>query len=201
MIGCRPLEDDEISELLIALGSTQSGARDQTLAVLGISTGFRISELLSLKIRDLTTNGTLNTYVRIPASRMKGKKRARSAGLAPRAKPYVETWLAELHDRGMDGGNRPLFLGRKNGNAITRVQAHRIMRNAYERAGIFGAPGELGTHTLRKTFAAKMYQFYDQNIFKVQMAMGHASPASTVAYLSFEDSEQTEAINSAFPEL
>jgi integrase len=198
MIGCRPLDDDEISELLIALGSTQSGARDQTLAILGITTGFRISELLSLRIRDLTTNGNLNAYIRIPASRMKGKKRPRSAQLAPRAIPYVEAWLAELNDRRLDGGNRPLFPGRKHGNAITRVQAHRIMRDAFQHAGIEGAQGELSTHTLRKTFAAKMWEAHGQNIWKVQNALGHASPASTVAYLSFEDSEQAAAVESAF---
>lgn len=198
MIGCRPLDDNEIADLMSALAKNDSGARDRTLVALGISTGFRISELLSLKIRDVTTHGDLNTYVRIPASRMKGKKRARSAFLTDRAKPYLETWLTELRDRDLDGGNQPLFRGRKNGSAISRVQAHRILTSAFDRAGIEGALGELGTHTLRKTFAARMYEAHGQNIFKVQKAMGHASPASTVAYLSFEDSEQVEAVNSAF---
>ncbi len=201
MIGCRPLDDDEIAGLMSALAQNESGARDRTLVALGISTGFRISELLSLRIRDLTTNGNLNTYVRIPASRMKGRRRPRSAFLTSRVEPYLKTWLAELHDRDLDGGNQPLFRGRKNGSAISRVQAHRIITNAFDRAGIEGALGELGTHTLRKTFAAKMYEAHGQNIFKVQKAMGHASPASTVAYLSFEDSEQAEAVRSAFDEL
>jgi hypothetical protein len=45
-----------------------------------------------------------------------------------------------------------------------------------------------------------MYAHYG-DIFKVQQALGHASPASTVNYLSFRDDEQREAVDLAFPEL
>ena len=81
---------------------------------------------------------------------------------------------------------------------MTRVQAHRILREAYATAEIHGAHGELGTHTMRKTFASKMWEAHDGNIWKVQNALGHASPASTVAYLSFNDEEQHDAVYTAF---
>ncbi|KKK92010.1 hypothetical protein LCGC14_2707190 [marine sediment metagenome] len=199
MIGCRPLIDSEIQDLLRALGSNPYAARDQCLVVLGITTGFRISELLSLKIRDLSIGGVLNSHVRIPASRMKGKRRPRAAVLADFARPFVDAWIEDLKSSGVDGGNQPFFRGRKNGAAISRVQAYRIIVEALNRCDVFGSPGELGTHCLRKTFAAKMWVAHDQNIWKVQNALGHASPASTVAYLSFEDSEQAQAVSTAFP--
>lgn len=198
MIGCRPLEGEEIAALLKALGATQSGSRDQALAVLGITTGYRISELLSLKVRDVTHAGALNSHVRIPASRMKGRKRGRSAVMAPMAKPYLLNWLDELREAGFDGGNQPLFRSRKHGQPLSRVQAHRVLARAFDAAGIVGQIRELATHSLRKTFAAAMWEAHHQNIWKVQNALGHASPASTVAYLSFEDQEQQAAVSSAF---
>lgn len=201
MIGCRPLHDDEIPKLLAALAATTTGTRDQTLALLGITTGFRISELLSLKIRDVTTRGKINTHVRLPASRMKGKKRPRSALLAPAVHPYINAWLAELRLRRLHGGNRPLFSGRTNGAAISRVQAHRVLRAAFARAALLGGPRELACHTLRKTFAANMWEAHHHDLWMLQNALGHASPASTIAYLSFNDSDQTAAVLTAFAHL
>lgn len=198
MIGCRPLDDLEIERVLDAMKRNMYAARDQTLLMLGITTGFRISELLSLKIRDVSSAGVLNSHVRIPASRMKARKRGRSAVLAKVARTYVEVWLRELELLGQAGGNMALFQSRKGSSAISRVQGHRILVDAFNIADLHGAPGELATHCMRKTFAAKMWDAHDQNIWKVQNALGHASPASTVAYLSFEDSEQQAAISKAF---
>ena len=200
MIGCKPLQDNEIEKALDAMQSSAYGTRDQALFVTGITTGFRISELLSLRIRDVTTASKLNSHIRIPASRMKGKKKARSALIAPSIRPYLEALLRDLRLLNRDAGNNWLFQSRKGRAPITRVQAHRILSAAFERAGIFGPAGELGTHTMRKTFASKMWEAHDGNIWKVQNAMGHASPASTVAYLSFNEEDQREAIESVFGE-
>jgi integrase len=201
MIGCRPLTPEEIPAILAALETKPSGPRDRALFILGITTGFRVSELLSLKIRDLTTEGTLNSHVRIPKSRMKGKKRSRSAILAPLTRPFITSWLLELHDQGKDGANNWFFQSRKGGTPLSRIHAHRLLAAAYSTAGIHGAPGELGTHSMRKTFAARMWDAHDGNIWKVQNALGHASPASTVAYLSFNDEEQHDAVYTAFGDL
>lgn len=198
MIGCRPLEDKEIDQVLDALEFKPSGTRDRALFVLGITSGFRVSELLSLKIRNVTNHGTLNSHIRIPRSRMKGRKASRSAVIAPMVRPYLKALLEDLNDKGTAGGNRWLFQSRKGCATLSRIQAHRILAEAFERAEIFGQHGELGTHCMRKTFASKMWEAHDGNIWKVQNALGHASPASTVAYLSFEESEQDAAVASVF---
>lgn len=198
MIGCRPLGDEEITSMLRALKLRKSGIRDQAFFVLGITTGFRISELMSLRVRDITNHGKMNTHIRIPKSRMKGGKCSRSAVIAPMVRTYLWALLNELKAKDSNGGNRWLFQSRKGGTPISRVQAHRILADAFKSAEIFGGVGILGTHTMRKTFAAKMWEAHDGNIWKIQNALGHASPASTVAYLSFEDSEQTAAVAAVF---
>ena len=201
MIGCRPLEDEEIIEVIRVLKRRKTGLRDQAFFVLGITTGFRISELMSLRIRDITNHGKMNSHIRIPKSRMKGRKCSRSAIIAPMVRPYLWALLNDLENEGRNGGNHWLFQSRKGHTPISRVQAYRILADAFASAEIFGGVGILGTHTMRKTFAAKMWEAHDGNIWKIQNAMGHASPASTVAYLSFEDGEQTAAINSVFGNL
>ena len=57
-----------------------------------------------------------------------------------------------------------------------------------------GLTGRLGTHTLRKTFAITMYERLDENIFKVQQALGHKWITSTQAYLPINAEEIKRAI-------
>lgn len=198
MIGCRPLDGDEVEHVINAMQANATCLRDQALFVVGITTGFRISELLSIRVRDVTTSGNLNSHIRIPASRMKGKRKARSAMIAPFARSFLTALLQELRLLNRHGGNKWLFQSRKNHGAISRIQAHRILAAAFSHAGISGSIGELGTHCMRKTFASKMWDAHDGNIWKVQNALGHASPASTVAYLSFNEDDQRDAVELAF---
>ena len=58
MKGSRPLTRQQVKGLL-ALTST---IREQTLLTLGFCTGYRISELLSLKVADVSTNGIIHSH-------------------------------------------------------------------------------------------------------------------------------------------
>jgi integrase len=49
MPGCRPLTDDEVDLVLQSFGGRYA-LRDRALFCLGIYTGFRITELLSLRL-------------------------------------------------------------------------------------------------------------------------------------------------------
>ena len=52
MKGCRPLEVAEVNRAYAAFSGRQA-ARDRCLFVLGVSSGFRVSEMLSLRIADV----------------------------------------------------------------------------------------------------------------------------------------------------
>jgi integrase len=52
MRGCRPLKEREIQRILKSLDGRYA-ARDRALILLGIKSGFRISELLSLRLSDV----------------------------------------------------------------------------------------------------------------------------------------------------
>ena len=56
MKGTRPLDNDEIGRVSAAFTGTFE-VRNRSLFMLGVSTGGRISELLSLRIGDVYQNG------------------------------------------------------------------------------------------------------------------------------------------------
>jgi integrase len=57
MNGCRPLTDAEV-ELVRKTFAGRYAARDRCLFILGIETGFRISELLSVRLGDVWRHGS-----------------------------------------------------------------------------------------------------------------------------------------------
>ena len=62
--GCRPLTDDEIVRLLDAC-TGRYRARDVALITIGIYTGFRISEILSLTVAGVWTGSEVVKEVHV----------------------------------------------------------------------------------------------------------------------------------------
>lgn len=197
MDGCRPLTDNEISAVTATFDG-EWAARNRCLFVMGYTTGFRISELLSLCVRDVLHGDRIASEIKVQRRATKGRKRSRTAKVAPLLRPVLADWLDDIEHRDLLEPRVPLFLSRRELRPISRIQGWRILTAAFESAGIFGPVGTLGTHAMRKTYADRMYDHFG-DIFKVQQALNHASPASTVAYLSFRDEEQQTAIDTCFP--
>ncbi len=95
MLGCRPLTDDELSRVQHAFSGTFE-RRNRALFVLGYTTGFRISELLSLRVKDVLAGSGLVKHVKVPRRNMKARRASRSAILAPVARSFLQAWLDEL---------------------------------------------------------------------------------------------------------
>jgi integrase len=160
--------------------------------VLGVRSGFRISELLSLRLLDVAPRGKIVDRVTVARRHMKKKMEGRTVLLHPETKIALEEWIEEMRQAGYMTSETWVFQSRKGGNAaLSRVQAFRILQGAYERAGVTGA---LGTHSMRKTFANRIYQRLDGDLIKTQRALGHRNINSTVSYLSFRQEDIDEAI-------
>lgn len=199
MIGCRPLNEEEIQEVSDAFTGHMEH-RNRALFWLGITTGFRISELLSLTVSDVWRNDRMPETLRIRRRSSKGRHQGQSAHFAQVAKPFIRRWLFVVWKRYGNEPTYPLFASRSlKPKPISRMQAHRMLTEAMHRAGLDGAYGELATHSMRKTYAARMMDHFG-DIFAVQKALRHKSPASTVAYLSFDDGEIAHAIEIKWPE-
>jgi integrase len=184
MIGCRALTDSEIE----GMKRTLLDARDRALFVLGLKTGFRVSELLSLKVRDVMRYGAVLDAVSVERKHMKRKISGRTVRLNNDAKSAI----SELIQTDRLEETDYLFKSRKGKNRpITRVQAWRIIK---ESANALELTGKIGTHSMRKTFASKVYDILGKDLVKTQKALGHKSINSTVSYLSFRQEEIDDAV-------
>ena len=191
MKGCRPLTDDEIQTTLDGF-SGPLAARDRALFLLGIKSGFRISELLSLQLKDVIQSGRLVDRVTVRRRHMKKKIESRTVLLHPDARDALAAWIEELRLAGYMRDDSFVFQSRKGPNQpISRVQAYRLLRTRFDEAQLIG---KLGTHSMRKTFADRIYDRLDGDLAKTQKALGHKNINSTVQYLSFREEEIDEAI-------
>lgn len=188
MIGSRPLTSGEVAKVLKTFSGAYA-ARDRALFILGLKSGFRISEMLSLRVTDVWKDGKVAEVVSVARKRMKGKVAARKVPLNYEAARAIQDWLDVL---GTHRPEAPLFESQRKGKAIDRTQAYRILEGAYDAAGL---TGKLGTHAMRKTFAHGLYEALSYDLVKTQRALAHKNINSTVSYLSFgTDAEVNEAI-------
>jgi integrase len=183
MNGCRPLEDQELNEL-----RTELSPRDRALLTLGVRSGFRISELLSLRVSDVTEHGDVVRHLTVQRRNMKKKVRSRTVPLHEEARSS----LRDLIKSEQLSNDSWLFRSRKGFNRpISRVQAYRAIRQAADARRL---SGRIGTHSMRKTFAKAIYERSGRDLMMTQKALGHASIDSTVRYLSFDSQALDNAI-------
>lgn len=171
----KALKETEVELILNQLNQL----RDQCLFILGLKTGFRISELLSLTVADVQLNGKINQFLTIRRNQMKGKYKARTVPLHQEAQRYLGLYLDSLQVK-----SGKLF-------PMSRMQAHRVLKEAARRAGIEGV---VSTHSMRKTFGMNVYNRTGKDVVAAQMALGHASLQSTGHYLSVGEEEVNQAI-------
>jgi len=192
MKGSRPLSDTETQATAQALARGENALRNQALFELGHRSGFRISELLSLRLVDAWQARQIPDRIAVARRHMKKKAEGRTVVLHPKAKEALAAWIVELVARHGDDPETFLFRSREGGNrAIDRRTAWRVLNSAYKACGL---TGKLGTHTMRKTFAKRVYAKLGKDLVRTQKALGHRNVNSTVSYLSFADEEIDEAI-------
>ncbi|WP_285768522.1 tyrosine-type recombinase/integrase [Peribacillus sp. SI8-4] len=145
--------------------------RDYILFLLGIHTGLRISELLSLKVKDIKG--------KTEATMKEGRKKK------PRIIPLDEVCqeVAAYIDT-IDGVW--LFPSRKGDKPISKIQAYRQLKKAAEMVDI----ESVGTHTMRKTFG---YWFYERtkDLAALQEILNHSHPEATLKYIGIPNGEQS----------
>lgn len=189
MKGARALNNAEAKRIEESFKG-RFAARDKALFVLGLRTGFRISELLSLTIADVSQDGQIVGSLAVARRNTKGKREGRKVPMHPEAKEALTAWLTELNGYPADTF---VFHSRKGGNkAITKQQVGDILRMALRSNGIYDKG--MGTHVMRKTFANRVYLKTKGNLLHTQAALGHKNINSTVQYLAVDQRKVDEAI-------
>lgn len=191
MKGARPLTNDEI--LLVAEQFSGTYAlRNRALFMLGVSVGGRISELLQLSIGDVWQNHQPVRDLLFVKDVVKGKENARMIPVNADGREAIRDLIAWHKIRSSDlDPKRPLFISRKFGAAMTRGQAHKVLEAAFSKAGL---NGKLATHSLRKSFAQRIYDATD-DIYLVQELLGHKSIETTKKYLGISYQKMQRAVS------
>ncbi len=159
---------------------------------MGLRTGFRIQELLSLKVGDVCQNGGYSERISVARQNMKKKTEGRTVILHPEARTALRALIEELAAKGHSSPETYVFRSRQGGNAaMDRKSAWTMLKKAYAACGL---TGKLGTHSMRKTFAKKVHEKLGRDLMKTQKALGHRSVNSTVSYLSIGEEEIDDAI-------
>ncbi len=160
-----PIRDREKIETVKRI-LKRNGSRDFLLFLMGINSGLRISDILKLKVRDVSNKD----YIEITEQKTGKHKRF---PITNSFKPYLDEFI---FDKTPDEW---LFESQRGDKPITRIQAYRIITEACLKAGI---TCKIGTHTLRKTFG---YHFYQEkkDVALLQCIFNHSAPSVTMRYI------------------
>ena len=194
MRGTRPLDNDEIRRVSGCFTGTFE-IRNRGLFMIGVSTGGRISELLSLRIGDVYQNRKPVGDLLYGKSIVKGGEVSRTVPVNADGRRSINE-LVNWHRAhyGSVASKRPLFPSRHKSGTVPlhRQTAHDILKNAFIEAGL---NGKLATHSLRKSFAQRLYD-KTGDIYLVQALLGHRNIATTQNYLGVNYADARAAVES-----
>ncbi len=145
--------------------------RDRALLELAYGAGLRVSEWISIGVRDVLFEEGL---VRIFG---KGSKE-RLVPIGRRAIGALASYVRELRPRLEQGEGRGALFLNARGQPLTRMGAWKILRKYVERAGI---EKHVSPHTLRHSFATHLLEG-GADLRAVQEMLGHADISTTQIY-------------------
>ncbi|MDR1508809.1 MAG: tyrosine-type recombinase/integrase [Synergistaceae bacterium] len=177
-----PIRDlGKITEMKMILNG--KGGRDRLLFIMGINTALRISDLLSLTVGDVMDNeGHISNTVELKEKKTRKTKRF---PLNESVRSALSDYLTERQ-----GCNRsePLFPSQKGGT-LGRGHAWRIINAAGKSVGL----ENIGTHSLRKTFAYHVYKMTGEDIGLVQKLLNHSVAKITLRYIGIDRERMDKA--------
>jgi integrase len=172
-----PIRDKEKIEEMKDLLKRES-YRDWFLFVFGINSGLRIGDILPLRVKDIRDK----THITIREKKTGKEKRFK---INDSLREHINQYIKPMDDE------EYLFPSKKTKKHIGRVQAYRILSDAARKIGI---DGDIGTHTLRKTFG---YHFYKKtkDIALLQEIFNHSAPSVTLKYIGINQDIMDNAID------
>jgi len=170
-----PLSDTDVNRMVDGLKYPFN-----LLFYLGVKTGLRISELLSIKDCDLIdTSGEIKSEVYIPRRNVKGKVTSRYVKLSSASRCKIASII-----NGRNFTHGYLF-------PLSRFTVYREFERVRKKLGV---ETKVATHGMRKSFAVKVYALSGKDIVMTQKALGHSSVNSTIYYLEVDANKLNEIL-------
>lgn len=161
----------------------QGKFRNYLLIVMGAHTALRISDLLRLRWEDVydEKHGTFRPHVSITEKKT-GK--TKTIALNKQIIKALRLYFPYRRSAYLFANNR------KDGHAICRVQAWRIVREAAEAVGV---QGKIACHSLRKTFGYQAWKSQAVSPVVLMEIYNHSSYAVTKRYLGVAQDDLDKA--------
>ncbi len=169
----KTLSEAQVEALLAAPDvATPLGLRDRTMLEVLYATGLRVSELVALKLFEVSLNEGV--------ARIFGKgSKERLVPLGAVALDWLARYLAETRPLLLDGrACAEIFVTRRAGG-LTRQMFWTLVKRHAVRAGIDAA--RISPHTLRHAFATHLIN-HGADLRVVQLLLGHADISTTQVY-------------------
>ncbi len=195
-------DDIQIDNIFNYLSAIPNGKLYACMFALGLTTGSRINEILTVKRKHLIVNGDLVDSFEIFKSKTK-KKKTRKVHIVERFKPIIYDWLIAQEQKGIDGDDDFVCSLKKN-KPIYPKAFYRKIKSAGK---FFNFKGNYGTHSMRQTHARIMREYYRKlypddalkQLLLLQEALGHAEIKSTTHYTKEKQPHyQNNHVNDAF---
>lgn len=160
--------------------------RNYTIFVLGITTGYRAGDLVNLQVRDIKEALKYKEFViqegkKFNNKRVKDKNRkARRVELIPSLGKILKEYIKDMKDY------EYVFQSRKGTNKPIGVQA---ISNALKEAGEYFGLYNITAHSMRKTYAYKIWIESGKDTLVVKELLGHSSIEETKLYLGLDKEE------------
>ena len=166
------MSNEEVDELLEAPDiSKDNGMRDRAMLELMYATGLRVSELLSLKFRNLNMQNALITVYG------KGNKQ-RSVPISSFALEFLRKYMDGPRKRVKGSKDTDIIFLNRDGKAISRTYFFMQIKRYAEEKGI---DSSVSPHTLRHCFATHLLE-NGASLRAVQEMLGHSNIATTQIY-------------------
>lgn len=157
--------------------------RNYVLFLLGVTTGYRAGDLVKLKVRDIKEALRRKEFTIYEGKKMNSKnireknRRPRTVELIPELAKILKEYIKDKKDY------EYIFPSRKGTNKPIGVQA---VSNILKEAGNYFGLYDITAHSMRKTYAYKIYIESDKDIVAVKELLGHRSIEETKLYIGLD---------------
>lgn len=153
-------------------GNTAKGIRDRAMLELLYATGIRVSELISLKVKDIN--------LKLGYLTCSGGEKERVIPFGITAKQAVEQYMEGARDQLLGDQESDFLFLNCSGKSMSRQGFWKVLKGYASSAGI---QQDITPHTLRHSFAAHLVQ-NGADLKSVQEMMGHSDISTTQIYMN-----------------
>ena len=146
--------------------------RDYVLFLVGVTTGYRAGDLVVLKARDIREAIKRKEFTIFEGKKKNSKnireknRKPRTVEMLPKIEKILKEYIKDMKDY------EYIFKSRKGRNKHIGVQA---VSNILKEAGNYFGLYDISAHSMRKTYAYKIYIESDRDIVAVKELLGHRS--------------------------